>query len=502
MTMLKALKRTGSNAIVYGVGQGLSSAAAFLLLPLYTRYLPQSDLGKLGLLSTINVIAGILFGMGLESAIFRSYYDYTDIRDRQMVVSTTLILMVFCALSVSIALLFAVPSLSMVLFDEKKSVALLYMILVKAIAVVFSSVPLAIYRARGQAKKYAVVNFLAVTAKCSVIIYLVTVRKLGLTGVVAGDTITAVITTTIMLLTISGYIIPAFSPGEARKLLGFGLPVVPANLASLIFLRADLFFLNRYTDLATVGQYNAALMIVNVMQMLIKRPFSLVWTPMMLSVEKEKFAGSFYARVSLYLYTLLGFLTLGIALFSNEIIGIIAGPGYEKAIIALPILCLAQVLYITQTSLGVGITLKRKTRYIPVILSRVAVTALAANFLLVPHWGILGSSVASLLSSVVFMISTYTVSQKIYRVNYSFKRAVKVLVVFLSTYGTVMSATAILPLWLFWTLRFAAMPFSLGVLFVWRFFEKDELKAAGRQLTALREKTGFFVRGKQSESAS
>jgi len=52
--MFAALKRTSKEAIIYGVGQGLTGAAAFLLVPLYTRYLPQSDFGRLGLLASVN----------------------------------------------------------------------------------------------------------------------------------------------------------------------------------------------------------------------------------------------------------------------------------------------------------------------------------------------------------------------------------------------------------------------------------------------------------------
>ena len=494
--MFAALKRTGKDVIIYGVGQGLTSAAAFLLVPLYTRHFPQSDFGKLGLLASVNAVAVIAISMGLNSAIFRSYYDYDDVKGQRAVVNTTLILMVFIALVVSLLCLPLIPILSKTLFNETRSTVLIWLIVLKAVAFSFRGVPLAIYRARGQAMKYVAITFAAVLLKLSVIIYLVVVGGQGLMGAIAGDAATAVIATLVMLWTIRKDMALVFSWSEVRKLLAFGFPLVPADLASMVFTRADLFFLNEYTDLSTVGQYNAAVIIITAIQMLVKTPFMLVWTPMVLSVEKEKFANKFYARVTTYLLTIMGFLTLGISLFANEVIQIVAGPGYEAAARVLPILCLAQVFYIVQISFSMGITLKRKTQYIPVILSGVALTTLVANFLLVPRFGILGAGFAGLLSSIVFAILTYLVSQRIYYVKHDWIRAVKFVVVMLLVYVVAIIIGTFIPAWLFGGIRVLALPLSLFLLLAWHFLKKDEIETVKRQLTLLDERISLLVRGR------
>lgn len=480
--MYSAFKRTGKDAAIYGIGQGLTKVVAFLLVPLYTRYLTQSDFGKLGLLATINAILGVVYAIGLTSALFRSYFDYDDIRGQRMVINTTLILL---GLVVPIAILFAwlfFPSLSNALFGEKASTVYLWLFALKAMAFSFQGVPLAVYRARGQAVKYVEMTFAAVVLKLAVIVYLVVFAHQGLIGVVAGDAWTSVIATVFMLWTIRADIAPVFSSSEARKMLKFGLPLVLADLGSVIFTRIDLFFLNAYANLSVVGRYNAVVLVINAMQMLILTPFMLVWTPTLLSVSKEKYANIFYARMTIYVLTLVGFLALALSLFAQEVIRIVAGPGYEMGAQVLPILCLAQVFYITQVSFVVGITLERKTQYIPVILVAVAMIAVAANFILVPRLGIEGAAFAGLMSSIAFAALTYTVSQRFYYIKYDTLRAVKVMVVFLSCYAVATVLGVFMTGWLFWVIRLVGLSLSIVVLYNWHFFEEDEMSIVRQQV--------------------
>ncbi len=493
--MFSALKQTGKDAAIYGVGQGVVKVAAFLLVPLYTRYLPQQDFGKLGLLTVVNSVAITLLSMGLTSAIFRSYYDYDDDENRKMVINTTLFLMAAIALVILPLGVWFIPSLSKVLFGDTSSNILIWLILIKAAALSFRGVPLAIYRARRQSIKFVIINLVAVVFKLVVIIYLVVVSRQGLIGVILGDTVTAVIMTLVTLWTIRLDLAPVFSWLEARKLLAFGLPLVPADLASMVFTRADLFFLNKYTDLSVVGQYNAAVMAITAIQELVKTPFMLIWTPMLLSVEKEKYAKIFYARVAIYLFTIMGFLTLGISLFANEIIWIVAGPGYELAAQVLPILCLAQVFYIVQISLSVGITLKRKTQYIPLILGVVALVTLVSNFVLVPAFGILGAGVAGLISAIVFVVLIYWISNRIYYIQYDVIRVAKVVSVLLAVYIITLMLKTSVSGWLYLGVRFTMLLLALFLLFTWHFWEKDEIEVVRRQLARLNKQAGFLVRG-------
>jgi O-antigen/teichoic acid export membrane protein len=492
--MYSAFKRTGKEAAIYGIGQGLTKVVAFLLVPLYTRYLTQSDFGKLGLLASINAILGVVVSLGLTSALFRSYYDYDHIRGQRLVISTTLILLGLVVPTAILPAWLLFPSLSNALFGEKASAVFLWLCALKAVAISFQGVPLAVYRARGLAVRFITLTLAGVVLKLAVIVYLVVFYHQGLMGVVAGDAWTSVVATVFMLWTIRADIAPVFSLSEARKMLKFGLPLVPADMGSIIYTRADMFFLNAYANLSVVGQYNAVVLVINAMQMLVLSPFMLVWTPMLLSVAKEKYANIFYARMTIYVLTLVGFLAFALSLFTREVIWIVAGPGYEIAAQVLPILCLAQVFYITQVSFVVGITLERKTQYIPVILGAVVMTTVAANFILVPRLGIVGAGFAGLLSSIAFAALTYTVSRRFYPIKYETLRAVKVMVVFLSGYAVATVLGVFMTGWLFWVIRLVVLSLSIVVLYNLHFFEEDEISVVKQQVQLITRKIGRATR--------
>ena len=278
------------------------------------------------------------------------------------------------------------------------------------------------------------------------------------------------------MVTIRRDIAPVFSRFEAWKLLAFSLPLVPADLASMVYSRVELVFLDKYTDLRVVAQYNVVLMIMTALQSIIKTPLMLVWTPTILSVAKTKFAGDFYAKVTLYLVTIVSFIAFGISLFAGEIIMVIGGTGYSAAARVLPILCLAQVFYITQVMFNVGIILKRKTRYIPIILGIVAATSIISNFMLVPYFGLLGAGYANLLSSLVFAVMIYITSQHFYSIKYDTIRIAKVFIVLLSAYFLSEWLKILIPEWTFLVIRIALLPITLIILWSWHYFDKAELE--------------------------
>ena len=47
--------------MTYGLGDLLTKAIAFLLIPVYTRYLSTGDYGILGIASTITAVLGIIY---------------------------------------------------------------------------------------------------------------------------------------------------------------------------------------------------------------------------------------------------------------------------------------------------------------------------------------------------------------------------------------------------------------------------------------------------------
>lgn len=79
--MLELLKRLTRNTVIYGLGNILQRGAAFLLVPLYTRFLSPADYGIVAIVNSIVQVLSIVYEMGQAGAVNRFYFEYADKRD-------------------------------------------------------------------------------------------------------------------------------------------------------------------------------------------------------------------------------------------------------------------------------------------------------------------------------------------------------------------------------------------------------------------------------------
>src|SRR3989442_1156776 len=87
------MSRIGRHGVVYGAGIVLSKAAAFAMLPIYTRYLSPADYGLLQLIQMVLEVASIIAGSRLGAGIFRFYHKAETPDERRAVLSTALIVL-------------------------------------------------------------------------------------------------------------------------------------------------------------------------------------------------------------------------------------------------------------------------------------------------------------------------------------------------------------------------------------------------------------------------
>ena len=71
MAIRSQIKLLGSDTIVYGVGHVLTKLIAFLLIPIYTRYLDLSDVGYYALLETMELLAVSFITSGMQYSLWR-----------------------------------------------------------------------------------------------------------------------------------------------------------------------------------------------------------------------------------------------------------------------------------------------------------------------------------------------------------------------------------------------------------------------------------------------
>jgi len=425
LSLFKKFKDTGKQSAIYGLGAILQPLAAFILLPLYTTALTPTDYGILGLVVMTGKVLGVIFALGLRPGMFRSFYDYTEEKAQKVVVSTTIILTAISSLFlVLFGILFSSPLAHWLLGSQTYQI-LLVIIIFSTVFNLFNQITFSIFRIQHQAKKYVLFQLSFFFIRVGIIIYMVSVMHLGVYGVLGGQLITAILSFIILFKFTKYYLLPRFSVSEAKKMFQYGAPLIFVGLFGFISTYADRYIINYYMDLQEVGLYTLAYQLGMLMSITLVTPTKLVWAPAFLSVKDYSNFKDFSAKALTYLLFIGGFLFLGIALLSKEVLHIMSNPKYWSAYTIVPIIALTYLIWSTRSILEVGITLKRKTSIIALYMFIGAIINLFLNVLLIPSYGMTGAAYATLFSFTITLFIDYFYNRRLLKINYEWNRIIK-----------------------------------------------------------------------------
>ncbi len=425
--MLQKIKETAIHGMVYGVGQTLSQAVGFLLIPLYTSQLATGEYGVYALLNISMTVLVALFRLGLSSALFRSYYHYDSEEKRTIVVSTTFYTMLCSAIVLAILGWRGASLWSRVIFGEAGYEKLCMYTFFTAALLVMEAIPFAVYRARMMSKRYIFFTVVFLTLRLSLIVYFVAYKHFGVWGIVLGNFLGSVCSATILNLSILKWLRVPYSIPEAKKLLRFGVPLVVVSSGTIILNMADRYFLRIFSTQEQVGLYHLGYQIGMVLFLLLVQPLNLIWPPMLFSAAKEPYAKDYYSKMLTYVVLLCCFMWLGLSMLSRDVLIVMTPPEYWVAYKVVPLVCFAYVLFAAHRVLNVGIALSGKTEYLALSFLLGAVFNLFMNTMLIPKYGRMGAAYATVSSFAVLCFIRYYIARRFYYVPYEWGRLVKIL---------------------------------------------------------------------------
>ncbi len=191
----------------------------------------------------------------------------------------------------------------------------------------------------------------------------------------------------------------------------------------------DRFLLERYATERELGAYAMANTLVSVVTVLVTVPFSQVWTVMRFSVMNEDGAVEYYSRVLTYILFVSMFFALCVSAVAGDGLTLFSLKGYWAAAAIIPLLGFAAVLDCASRVLNVGITLRKRTIFAPIVIIVALVVNIGLNLLWIPRYGIMGATVATLASYAVFCVLRYWASNLFFKVRYEWGRVFTILAV-------------------------------------------------------------------------
>jgi len=400
-----------------------NSAYGLLLLPLYIRRLRASEYGVLSLLVLTQTLLSIALKFGLNQAFFRHYYETNDVARRRRVVGSALVFL-FLATSIAVVALYpAAGWLSALVFKGDYGRAdLMRLVFVTSFFEVLTLIPDSILRVNFKSGRYSALSISALAVQLAAIAYLVLFVDASAGSVMKGRLIGTVFEAVIFFWAVRRELTVSFSLQEVKQMLTFGGPLIFGQLSFTLFMMVDRFFVERYGTDRDVGVYALACSIVSVIQIVVIVPFGQVWTVMRFSVMNEEGAEEYYARVLTYIVFVSLFFSLCISAVAGDALLLKALKSYWPCATIIPMLGLATAFDSAARVLNIGTTLRKRTIFAPLVTGSALLFNVALNFLLIPRYGVMGATVSTLISFIVFCGLRYWSSHLFFKVQYEWPR--------------------------------------------------------------------------------
>ncbi len=431
----KLLKQT----VIYGLATVLPRMMSFLLVRLYTDYLPNKEYGEVSVLFSYLVFFNVILSYGMETAFFRFYNTEEN---KNKVISTATISLFWS--TIGFLALFLLFRKNLALWSQINVEYIVFTIWILAFDAL-AIIPFSKIRAESRPIKYAVIKISNVLINLSLnIFFLVFLPKLAANSdtifiqtiyyddfqigyIFVANLIASLITLWIVL---PDYfkIKWQFDADLWQKMMQYGLPILIAGIAFAINEHFDKILLDwMKVDMADIGAYSACYKI-GMFMVLFRTAYSLGIEPFFFSHAKNENAPQTYATITKYFVIFGSFISLGVIVFA-DVLKLILVPKetYWTAMNVVPLIVLANFFLGIYTNLSVWYKLIDKTKIGAYISIVGAIVTLVLNLLLIPKYSYMGSAIATIFAYGTMMLISYYMGQKKYPIPYDKKAIFKYL---------------------------------------------------------------------------
>jgi len=423
--------KTVKHTLLYGISDILRKIVAFLMLPIYTRYLTPEGYGVVEMMMIAIVIIEIFLGARMGQAIFRYYFMEDDPDKQKSVVSTALLVTMAASVFAYIVLYYNSDVATKIMLGDVSYSGLMAMLGLILITQVIEEYGIIYIRIHQRPLLFLGVGIFKLVLQVSLNVYFLVYRGLGVEGVVYS----AMLSTGTMAVLSLGYCYYysgiRFSKSIAKKLLIFSYPIWLTGIGGVYVGSGDKYFLRLFTNLEEVGIYALGAKFGFLILVLVWGPFSKIWETQCYEIYKEENAKKIYGNLFLLLVIALALMGLGISLFTENVLWVMSEKSFWAASGIVPILVLTQIFQTLVFFNNFGILLSEKTIYLFISTFIKAIVITVLFFVLIPQIGIYGASIAALVATITQLVVVVFVSQKHYQMDLPWGKAVVLLLAWL-----------------------------------------------------------------------
>lgn len=411
-------RKFSRDVVVYASGDVATRALGFISVPIYTHVFLPAEYSLLAFVSTIATLAAGIAIIGGDTVLTRFWFEDESEVARRRLVTTWIGFLALSAVVVSLLISLFVPSFAAALLEDPSRDNLLWIVLATVPVANTSRMLAQILRNEFRPVPYALTSFAVGAIALSTGLLLVLRLDLGVAGILTGILVAESVVLFVRIALTQSTLIGSFDVALLRRLLRFGLPLVPVTMSFWVFTASDRIVLAKFGSFEELGYYSAALSLISVFALL-SAAIGQAWVPRLFRLyerDKAHAAEVVGASITYYLFAL-GLAALGLSALAPELIDLITAPAYAPASQVVPLLALGAVAYGTTMLTSSGMTLTYRTGRLSTFSAGAAVCNVLLALLLVPRLGMAGAAIASLLGYTVLTCAYLVASQRVWRVN-------------------------------------------------------------------------------------
>ncbi len=412
-------QRLLGDAVRYTLANLVSRGAQLVALLLLPYFLSPSEYGVIGLVAAVAAFVAIIAPLEVTQGLARHYATASN--EEKLVLAATawwFTLAMLCTLGV-IGVAFA-NTISLGLFAGEISPAIV------RVAIVFVVVNTLIYFLQSQCRwefrviSYAIVSISYFVGTSVLAIFLAATSNDPLMGALVGQVLGGAIVVIASAWALRDSLFGTYSGKALRKMLSFGLPLVPASIALILSTYAGRIILKDYGGLFHVGLYTYASQIALIPTFAIIG-IQAALTPLVMAHHAEPGTPATIARLFEGFVAVAGLICAAFGVMARPVLQIIADPAYIDA--ALLVAILAPALLLLQIYIfSPGFAIAERTRLQMIVTIISAGIGLTLTLLLTAWFGIFGAAWAALGGGIVFASLWFIVSGRFYPIPFRWGR--------------------------------------------------------------------------------
>ena len=381
----------------------------FALLPILTRAFTTSEYGIIGMFGALLAFLYAITGLKSESILSIKYFSTKKEIFKKFLVSS-LYLLLCSGLIIAVAAIIFSNQIEQVTFLKPQFI---FLGIITAIANVFITIRLNLWMVKKQPYQYAAFHCSLALVNIALSLSLVFILQLGFSGRIFGISGALIVFGMVALWSLNqqDYIELSFPKTEFKETFRYAYPLVFHALSYTLLATIDRYFISQTLGLDSLGIYVVAIQLSSVMMMLIDS-ISKSFVPIVFEAinsndfsQKKRVVRLTYRYCIFYIFT-----ALILTVLAPTLIHIMAGPRYEGAIQPFIILVYAHLLYGFYEMFVHYLFFKQRTITISAITVFVASISVMLIIVLMPIYGLVGASLAFLISAIVRFIIVFLLS--------------------------------------------------------------------------------------------